>query len=83
MGEEEVATKKGRRLIACSGLFRQKLLRSPQPFLMVYEHAGQCTLSETREALDCQLLWQQFNKKLLGIWAWFMYMQDCVLIIVK
>ena len=73
MGEEEVATKKGRRMIACSGRFHQKLL---EPFLIAYEHADQYTLSEAREAFD----WQGVNIKLLVIWAWFMC---AVLITVK
>ena len=68
-----MATKKGRRMIACSGRLHQKLL---EPFLIVYEHADQCTLSEAREALG----WQEFNIKLLVIWAWFMC---AVLITVK
>ena len=68
-----MATKKGRRMIACSGRFPQKLL---EPFFIVYEHADQYTLSEAREALG----WQEINIKLLVIWAWFMC---AVLITVK
>lgn len=62
MGEEEVATKKGRRMIACSGRFHQKLL---EPFFIVCEHADQWSKRGTWLASFVE----QFNIKLLVIWA--------------